>query len=265
MAETQVAFNDADAYERYMGRWSRAVGQNFLAWLTPPKNAKWLDVGCGTGAFSELILKTCAPASVIGVDPAPAQIELAKKQATAGKADFRVADAMALPFGDNEFDVVVSALVLHFLPDRGKGLREMLRVVRPGGIVAGYTWERTEASDFAPYHALAQGLGSMGAYATRSPLVPEASVEGLKATLENTGFADIVVTRIEGTEGYRDFDDYWEAQTPPFAPVGKSVRALSDDKRNELRERMRKTMTAGLDGSIRYSARATSFKATKRR
>src|SRR5690242_3918988 len=141
MPEIRPAFDDADAYERYMGRWSRAIGEKFLAWIAPPPNARWLDVGCGTGAFSELIAQRCTPKSLSGIDPSAAQLDYAR--AKLAKADLRVADAMAMPFGNDEFDVVASALVLHFIPDRAKALSEMKRVVRRGGLAAGYTWERT--------------------------------------------------------------------------------------------------------------------------
>ena len=173
MAEVKVIFDAADDYERFMGRWSRAIGEKFLTWLDPPNGARWLDAGCGTGAFSELILRRCAPKSLIGIDPAPAQIEYARKQFP--KLDFRVGDAMDMPFADNEFDVVASALVIHFIPDRGKAFAEMKRVARPGGVIAGYTWERTATTDFAPYAPMFRGVESIGAETMRSPLVPEAA------------------------------------------------------------------------------------------
>src|SRR5437870_180103 len=118
MPSTQITFDAADDYERYMGRWSRAIGEKFLAWLNAPKGARWLDVGCGTGAFSELILRHGAPKSLTGIDPSPEQIDFAKKQLP--DLTFRVADSMALPFGQDEFDVVASALVIHFIPDRAR-------------------------------------------------------------------------------------------------------------------------------------------------
>src|SRR5690242_14293922 len=109
MPQVQVTFDAADDYERVMGQWSRLIGERFLGWLAPPPDLRWLDIGCGTGAFSELILKRCDPQSVAGIDPAPAQIEHARRQTP--KADFRVAEATALPFGDDAFDAVTSALV----------------------------------------------------------------------------------------------------------------------------------------------------------
>jgi ubiquinone/menaquinone biosynthesis C-methylase UbiE len=264
MAETKTTFDDADAYERFMGRWSRAVGEKFLAWIGAPKNASWLDVGCGTGAFTELILKTCAPAKVVGIDPAPAQIEAAKKQVTAPQASFQPGTAVYLPFKIGEFDVVVSALVIHFVPDRPKSFREMLRVAKPGGLIAGYTWERSGTDVIgAPYGPMARGITQIGAEPILSAAIPEAMPEILRAALEAAGYKDIDVTVIEASAGYPSFDDYWTSQTPAFAPIGKAVAALSESDRKKLQDLLRKTLPAAADGSIRYSARATSFKARK--
>jgi SAM-dependent methyltransferase len=259
MAETQVAFNDAEAYERYMGQWSRAVGEHFLAWLAPPKNMRWLDLGCGTGAFTDLILKTCAPAAVTGVDPAAAQVAHAAKQFPA--AQFRTGNSMDLPFTDHEFDVVASALVLHFIPDRDKAFAQMRRVTKPGGIVAGYTWERTPASKGAPYAPMAKGLQSIGVEPQLSPTVPEAGLDGLRATAERAGLRDVEVTVIEARQGYPDFDEYWQVQTLTFHPIGKTVATLDDTKRGKLRETMREMLPPDADGRIAYTARAVAFKA----
>ena len=259
MAETKDAFDDADAYERYMGRWSRAVGEKFLAWLAPPKNVRWLDLGCGTGAFTDLILKHGTPASVTGVDPAPAQIEHARKSFPA--AEFRVGNSMELPFKDDEFDVVASALVLHFIPDRDKAFAEMQRVTKTGGLISGYTWERSATSKGAPYVPMMKGLQGIGVEPTTSPTVPEADLTGLHQAVTRAGFRDIDVSIIEGTQSYRDFDDYWQVQTMTFHPVGKSVAALDDKKRDELREVMRKMLPPDVDGKITYKARAVAFKA----
>lgn len=261
MAEVKISFDAADDYERFMGRWSRAIGEKFLDWLDAPAGARWLDVGSGTGAFSELILRRCAPKSLAGIDPAPTQVEYARKLLPDPK--FEVADAMAIPFPDGTFDVVASALVLHFIPDRAKAFAEMKRVLRPGGLVAGYTWKRTATTDFAPYAPMLHAVESMGAEALRSPLVPEGSADGMQASLRDAGYADVAVTEIEVSQGFRDFDEYWEVQTLPFSPPGRTVARLDDAQRARLRELLRTTLPTGADGSIRGSATALAGKARK--
>jgi ubiquinone/menaquinone biosynthesis C-methylase UbiE len=259
MPEIRPAFDDADAYERYMGRWSRAIGEKFLGWLAPPNNATWLDIGCGTGAFGTLIAQRCAPKSLSGIDPSAAQIAFARGKLP--DADLRVADAMALPFGDGAFDVVASALVLHFIPDRGKAFAEMKRVARRGGIVAAYTWERSATGDFAPYAAMLRGLNAIDVEPMRSPTVPEQQLDGLRKSAEAAGMTDIAVTQIDATQGFRDFDEYWQVQTLPVSPVGKTVAALDDAQRERLRKVMRERLPIAADGSIGYPARAVAFKA----
>lgn len=261
MPEIRPAFDDADAYERYMGRWSRAIGEKFLTWLSPPRDARWLDIGCGTGAFSQLIAEHCAPKSLSGIDPSSAQIASARGKLP--DADLREADSMALPFGDGEFDVVASALVLHFIPDRGRAFAEMTRVARPGGVVAAYTWERSAASDFAPYAAMLRGLHAIGVEPMRSPTVPEQQLGGLRKCAEAAGLTEIAVTQIEAAQRFVNFDEYWEVQTLTVSPVGKTVAKLDDAQRARLRETMRSLVPIAADGSISYPARAVAFKARR--
>jgi ubiquinone/menaquinone biosynthesis C-methylase UbiE len=93
-----IRFEDGDAYDRGMGPWSRLAGQTFLDWLSPRPGLKWLDVGCGTGAFTGLIAERCAPAEVQGVDPSEGQLAMARMRLGARNVTFCQADAMALPF-----------------------------------------------------------------------------------------------------------------------------------------------------------------------
>lgn len=266
MTETRVAFDDGDAYDRYMGRWSRAIGEKFLAWLDPPAHRHWLDVGCGTGAFTDLVLARAAPEKIIGIDPSPAQVEHAQRTVMAPQAEFREGDATDLSFATGEFDVVVSALVLHFFPDRPKAFREMLRVTRAGGIVCGYTWRKSPTIVDAPYGPLSRGVIEIAGDVMTSPVVPEAMPDGLRATLTVEGYGDIEITTIEASQTFRDFEDYWTSQTATFPhAVAKSVAALSDHDRKRLRDILRTTLPAAADGTITYASRATAFKSRKPR
>ena len=264
MTETRVAFDDGNAYDRYMGRWSRAIGRKFLEWLNPPANRRWLDVGCGTGAFTGLVLAHAAPGTVVGIDPSPAQIDHAKRTVTSPQADFQVGTAIDLPFDAGAFDVVVSALAIHFFPDRPKAFREMLRVTASGGIVAGYTWRKDATIIDAPYGPLARAVIDIAGDIMLSPTVPEAMPAGLRATLTAEGYADIEIATIEASQTFGDFEDYWTSQTATFPhPVAKSVAALSDRDRERLRDALRAALPAGGDGTITYASRATAFKARK--
>ena len=261
MVEAKVIFDAAGEYERVMGAWSCAAGEQFLDWLAPAPGLCWLDLGCGTGAFSETILKRCSPGSITGVDPAPAQIDYARGRMP--NADWRVADAMALPFAEHQFDIVASALVLNFILDPGKALGEMRRVLRPGGIVTGYVWERGATTDFSPHVPMERGLQSIGAEVLRPPSKPESNPDGAREALKRTGFSDISVATIVATRTFPDFEDYWGVQTLLISPVGKSVAALSAERCQALRDAVRTILKPGNDGSITYSARAVAFKARK--
>ena len=261
MPQVQVTFDAADDYERVMGQWSRLIGERFLDWLAPPPSLRWLDIGCGTGAFSELILNWCAPTAVAGIDPAPAQIEHARKQTP--QADFRVADATALPFADGAFDAVTSALVINFIPDRPAAFREMHRVLRTGGIASAYQWERRADDNHSPFAPIEDGLRAVGAEVLQPPIVPEATPDGARAALERASFIDIDIATIEARRSFRDFDDYWTVQSLPISPAGKSIAALSEAKRAELRGAMRHMLPAAADGSVSYASRALAFRARK--
>lgn len=260
MAETKIVFDAADDYERYMGRWSHAIGERFLAWLSPPVNADWLDVGCGTGACSELILRQCAPQTLTGIDPSPEQVDYVRKRLP-GHA-FQVGDSAAMSFGNDAFDVVVSALVIHFIADRAKAFTEMKRVLRPGGLVGGYTWKRTATADFAAYAPILRAVADVGGEPLRSPVVPEGTLDGLRASLDAAGFTDIAATEIEVMQTFASFDEYWDVQTVPFSASGKAVAKLDDAQRAHLRELLRETLVA-TDGTITYSAVAIAGKARK--
>jgi ubiquinone/menaquinone biosynthesis C-methylase UbiE len=137
MTDPQIRFDDGAAYERIMGIWSQLAGEQFLDWLAPAGGQRWIDVGCGNGAFTELIVQRCAPAGVDGVDPSDGQLAFARTRPASRIAKFRQGDAMTLPYDDKSFDVAVMALVIFFVPDPTKGVAEMVRVVRPGGVRCG--------------------------------------------------------------------------------------------------------------------------------
>lgn len=141
MAQHQIRYDDGAAYERMMGAWSRISGSAFLDWLAPSQGLRWIDIGCGSGAFSQLLVERYAPVELQGIDPSEAQLAFARTRPAGRLAEFRRGDALTLPLEDGRFDVAVMALVLFFVPEPAKGVAEMVRVVRPGGTVATYVWD----------------------------------------------------------------------------------------------------------------------------
>lgn len=255
----ETSFADGAAYERRMGRWSRAAGEIFLDWIAPPKGARWLDVGCGTGIFTELVVDSCAPATVAAVDPAGAQIELARTKPVAARAGFRVADAEALPYQDDSFDVVASALVINFIPNRARALAEMRRVGRPGGLVAGFVWDF--AGERSPTSPARIGLNRIGVRPQPAPGTPESRLEALESLFAAAGLKEIATLPIDVTMTFANFDDYWGTQTPKFSASGRAIASLSEYDRGQLIGILRASLRTRSDGSVSYSARANAIKA----
>ena len=140
-AERKDVWASGDAYEPYVGRWSRLVANQFLQWLAIPPGLDWLDVGCGTGALTQTILREADPARVVGVDPSAAFVAHAAAHVTDPRATFRIGDAQALPVSADEMNVSVAGLVINFVPDQRKAVAEMARVTKPGGTIAAYVWD----------------------------------------------------------------------------------------------------------------------------
>ena len=137
--EKSKLWGAANAYEQYMGRWSRKIAPLFVDWLAPPQGKNWIDIGCGTGQLSLQIARKCNPNHHIGIDQTEGFLKLAKKNVPS--AEFRAGDAQSIDLPDDEVDYAVSGLVLNFLPDKTKALSEMARIVRPEGTVALYVWD----------------------------------------------------------------------------------------------------------------------------
>ncbi len=252
-------FGDGAAYERFMGRWSLAAGGIFLDWVAPPKGARWLDIGCGTGVFTELVLDTCSPATVVASDPSAAQIELARNKPVAQRADFRIGDAQTLPFPNGAFDVVASALVINFIPDRPKAIAEMRRVGCAGGVVAGYVWDF--AAELTPNAPIRSGLSRIGAKAPLASGTDDSRLEALNSLFAMGGLQDISTRTIDVSMTFSDFNDFWRTQNVGYSPTGKVIAALSETDREKLIEAVRASLPADPDGSITYSARANAIKA----
>ena len=258
MTEARPTFDDGAAYDEFMGRWSRAVGAVFLDWLAAPRKAAWLDVGCGTGAFTTLIVKTRKPARVSAVDPGAAQIEFARRQPVAKRADFRVADAQALPFSDGTFDVVASALVINFIPDRARAVAEMRRVTRPYGMVGGYVWDFV--ADHEPKLAVqprAQRSRHRSAAAARHARIDARRARG---PVRGRGLPRHRHPRDRRHLRVQRLRHLWRTQTPLMHPVGKLVAAMSETDRAALMDAVRAQVPAGPDGKIAYAARANAVK-----
>ncbi|MHB8271772.1 class I SAM-dependent methyltransferase [Bradyrhizobium sp.] len=256
MAEPQIRFDDGAGYERMMGKWSRLAGEVFLDWLKPAAGLRWIDVGCGNGAFTELLAERCRPAEIQGVDPSEAQLAFARSRHRADIAQFRQGDAMALPFDDNSFDAAAMALVIFFVPNPPAGVAEMARVVRPGGQVVSYAWD-VENGGF-PNEPLLAEMRAMGLPPIRPPSTAASRTENLRALWTGAGLDRIETREIAVQRTFIDFDDFWGA-----ALLGASIKAtvakMTPDQLEHLKESVRTQLGADQRKPITLSARANAI------
>jgi ubiquinone/menaquinone biosynthesis C-methylase UbiE len=257
MAERQIVFDDGAAYEKMMGTWSRIAGDLFLDWLAPPSGLRWVDIGCGNGAFTERLVERCAPAEVRGVDPSPEQLSFARGRPAARLAKFHQGDAMALPFADNSFDAAVMALVLFFVPNPVKGLAEMVRVVKPGGLIAVYVWDVVGGG--MPHAPIGIELRAMGINTARPPSFEISRMDALQQLWSEAGLESIETRVIEPVRTFANFDEFWTINM--LGPViGPTVRDLTPARVEELKTRVRARLTADSTGRITCSARANAIR-----
>jgi SAM-dependent methyltransferase len=253
----QIHFTDGAAYERYMGAWSRLAGDAFLDWVAPAPGLRWLDVGCGNGAFTELLVDRCAPLSVHGIDPSREQLAFARTRPASRMARFQQGDAMAVPFADDAFDAAVMPLVIFFVPDPAKGVGEMARVVGPGGIVTAYAWDMPGGG--FPYRSLFAEMREQGVIVP-TPSNPDASrLDALVSLWGGAGLEAIETREIAVQRTFTDFDDYWTTVLGG-ASTGPKLAAMGAEAIAQLQTRMRALLPPDAAGRITYSARANAIR-----
>jgi SAM-dependent methyltransferase len=205
-----------------------------------------------------MIVRRCAPAAVAGIDPAEAQLAFARKHPALSAVDFRQGDAMALPFGDDTFDVAVMPLVIFFVPQPPKGVAEMARVVRAGGTVAAYGWD-IPGGGF-PYEAVRSELLAMGATIPKAPNEDAAKIDVLHELWTGAGLADVETRELTVQRTFSSFDEYW-ATVLEGPSMGVTLKALTREQITHLQSRLRQLLPAGADGKITVSGRANAAKA----
>jgi SAM-dependent methyltransferase len=257
MSEDKIKFEDGAGYERMMGTWSRIAGEVFLDWLAPAQGLRWVDVGCGNGAFTELLVDRCAPAEVQGIDPSEGQLAFARKRPAARLAQFTQADAMALPFEAQRFDAAVMALVIFFVPEPVRGVAEMVRVTRAGGIVAAYAWDILGGG--FPLAALGREMRALGVPPSLPPSVDAAGLDNLHALWTGAGLESVQTRTITVERTFENFEEVWTTSLLG-ATIGPKIKAMAPADAAQLKERLRAQFPADASGRITYSARANAVK-----
>jgi SAM-dependent methyltransferase len=252
-----------EEYEPYTGRWSRLVAPEFLNWLAIPTSARWLDVGCGTGALIQAILDRWSPSEVIGIDPSSSYIAFARRGIRDPRVRYEVGKAENLPVSSS-YDAVVSGLVLNVLSpvNQQKAAREMVRAARVGGCVASYVWDYAgEMQMLRHFWDAAITLDPSARDLDKAESSPICHPDTLTALFRRAGLSAIETRAIDIPTVFQNFDDYWlpflSAQAPAYA------RLLPDDHRSALREQIRNNLPIASDGTIHLVARAWAVRGAR--
>ena len=263
-AERKDVWASGDAYEPYVGRWSRLVAGQFLSWLSIPAQRDWLDVGCGTDALAQTILKEAAPHRVVGLDPSVGFVAHATAHVMDPRATFRIGDAKALPVSAEEFDVSVAGFVINFVPDQRMAVAEMARATKPGGTVAGYVWDYAgEMQMMRRFWDAAVALSASAKELDEGVRFPVCHPEALQHLFRKADLKEISTRAIDAPTTFKDFDDYWTPFLGGQAPAPGYCMSLSESDRAALRERIRASLPIRDDGSIHLIARAWAVRGVK--
>jgi SAM-dependent methyltransferase len=232
-------------YEQYVGRWSRKVAKEFLAWLDVAPGQAWADVGCGTGSLVGSILAECDPQSIAAIDRSEGFVSEAQRRIADPRVRFEIGDA------------TVSGLVLNFVSDAEKMTREMARVTRPDGKVAAYVWDYAGGMQMMRrFWDTAVELSPDDSALGQAERFPLCQPEPLTALFSGVGLTSVSLRPIDIPTVFRDFDDYWLPFLGKQGAAPTYLASLNEEKRNQIRDGLRSRLVAHADGSIAMTARA---------
>jgi SAM-dependent methyltransferase len=244
-------------YEQYVGRWSRNVAKEFLAWLGVAPGQAWSDVGCGTGALVGTILAECDPKAIMAIDRSEDFIAEARRRITDPRVRFEIGDATVLPWPSGSCDVTVSGLVLNFVSDADAMAREMARVTRLGGTVAAYVWDYAgDMQMMRHFWDVAVELNSNDSALDQAERFPLCQPEPLETLFRGAGLTSISVRPIDIPTVFRDFDDYWIPFLGKQGAAPTYLASLNEEMRDRIRDALKTRLIPNADGTIAMIARA---------
>lgn len=259
--ERSKLWGAADAYEQYMGRWSRKIAPLFVEWLASSHGKTWVDIGCGTGQLSLQIASRCVPSRQIGIDTTEGFLAQARQHLPG--AEFRVGDAQKIDLPDDVADYAVSGLVLNFIPDKAKAVNEMARIVRPGGTVALYVWDYAGQMQIMRSFFDAARIVDAGSSAFDDGInAPICRPKALAGAFAAAGLSDVETAALDIPAAFADFQDYWTPFLGGTGSAPKYCMSLDEDTRNRIRDAVRAKLPTGPDGEILLAVRAWAVKGT---
>ena len=228
----------ADAYDRFMGRYSRRLAGPFASLAQVAEGQRVLDVGCGPGALTTELVRRLGPSRVSAVEPSEPFVEAARERHPG--VDVVRASAEDLPFPDDSFDAALAQLVVHFMTDPVQGLREMGRVTRTGGIVAACVWDHAGGQGpLSPFWDAAHGIDP---HVADESALPGARQGHLMELLQSAGLAEVEETDVVAEVEHPTFEEWWEPFELGVGPAGSYTSGLDAERRAVLRERCRERL-----------------------
>ena len=228
----------ADAYDRFMGRYSTLLSPQMADLADVAPGQRVLDVGCGPGALTAVLVDRVGAGKVVAVDPSEPFVEAARVRFP--DVDVRHAPAEDLPFEADSFDAAIAQLVVHFMTDPVAGLREMRRVTRPGGVVAACVWDH--AGGRGPLSLFWEAARQLDPTAADELRLAGARRDHLGELFKSAGISDVEQSEFGVTLQHPSFDEWWEPYTQGVGPAGAHVAGLDPERRAQLRDRCRKLL-----------------------
>ncbi|NIM47657.1 MAG: methyltransferase domain-containing protein [Gemmatimonadales bacterium] len=252
-------------YEGFMGRWSRRVAPKFVSWLQVPAGVHWLDVGCGTGALTDVICKMADPASVVGCDPSEPFVQYAREHHSHERSSFVIAGAGALPTRPGGFESVTSLLALNFFAQPESAIEEMSHIAGSGATVSACVWDYAGRMGFLRYFwdvavSVDPSVRELDE-GNRFPICRRAALDEL---FRNAQLRDVCCEPIEITTEFASFSEYWEPFLGGSGPAPSYVASLEDERRTALASELERAVPSRPDGTIALIARAWAVRGSNR-
>jgi SAM-dependent methyltransferase len=255
--QLEDGWSAGDAYEDFMGRWSRPLARSFVRWLEAPLGGHWLDVGTGTGALTAAICEEAQPSTVIGCDPSANFIDVARSRLPDSRVTWCVAGVGELPAREDGYDAVASGLALNFFPDAATAVKEQLDLTRRDGLVAAVVWDYAAGMEFLRrFWDAAIRVEPAAEELDEGRRFPICRPDALEALFRHCGAREVRVEPLSVPTVFTDFDDYWRPFFGGTGPGPSLVAALSDQQRARLEQDLRTQLAARPHAPIRLSARA---------
>jgi SAM-dependent methyltransferase len=244
----------ADAYDRYVGRYSPALARELVHFAGVNAGQAALDVGCGPGALTATLAALLGADHVAAADPSEPFVAACRQRNPGVRVE--LAPAEALPFADDEFDHVLSQLVVNFLTDAPAGLAEMRRVVRPGGVISACTWDYADGMTLIrTFFDAAIALDPAAAEHDEGRHMRYCRPEELRDLWNAAGLRDVGVQPLTVRAAYEGFGDLWSPLEYGVGPAGAYAVSLEPARRAALREELRRRLGVS-DAPFELTARA---------